>query len=212
MKLSSNGFFTGSSWRRIKPIILFTVFSAASLFLASCGKNNPAGPAPTPYNSGTVTGATYRNDFLGMKIDAPTGWTLRMRSGDGNDDSTLLAACLKQIPSAPVNASMELSVLIVKDSIAGDALISELSDNYLADTSWKTVSVDSASVSTVGDFSGVWFEVSGDRVAPAVSLKVMQFIFRVKSYNVIITALCPLTNFEQEKTAIGASFESLSQL
>jgi hypothetical protein len=199
-------------WRRIKSTFLAIGFCAASLFLSSCGRSNPAGPSPTPFNSGKITGTTYQNDFLGMKIDAPTGWTLRLRSVDSEDDSTLLAACLKQIPSSPINASMELSVLIVKDSLAGDALISELSESYLADTSWETVSVDSASVKVKGDFNGVWFEVSGDRVKPSVSLKVLQFIFRVKSYNVIITALCPLTDYEQEKAAIDASFTSLSQL
>ena len=199
-------------WHRIKSTFIVIVFCAASLFLSSCGRSNPAGPSPTPFNSGKITGTTYQNDFLGMKIDAPTGWVLRLGSSGSGDDSTLLAACMKQIPSSPINASMELSVLIVKDSLAGDALVSELSENYLADTSWKTISVDSASVGGVGDFSGVWFEVSGERVKPPVSLKVMQFIFRVKSYNVIITALCPLTDYEQEKAAIDASFKSLSQL
>jgi hypothetical protein len=212
MKLRMVAFQTISKHPQIKTLLMGLFFCCASLFLSSCGRSNPAGPNPTPYNSGKITGTTYQNDFLQFKITAPTGWSIRLPDSSAADDSTLLAACLKQIPSSPINASMALSVLIVKDSIAGDALIEELSETFLADTSWKTISVDSASVATIGDFNGVWFEVSGERVKPAVSIKVMEFVFRIKSYNVIITALCPLTNFEQEKAAIDASFNSLLEL
>lgn len=53
---------------------VYRIFSAVlicaiALLAAACGKNN------TPFKHGTISGSTYTSEFLGIKIQAGSGWT-----------------------------------------------------------------------------------------------------------------------------------------
>lgn len=183
------------------------------IFLISCGGSNPAGsPEQTVYNSGYIDDSTYINPVLGFQINAPHEWSISLQDQSKDGDSTILATCIKELPQLSYDGILEISVLFSKNSIESNALIQELSNIYMNDTSWRTITVDSSVTSTVGTFSGVWFEVSGNRGNSETELKVIQFIFKIDTYNVLITVMCPSSIYEQEKDNITASFQSLKKL